>query len=70
MQRYDKPVRPSLSQAEYQRIAKEQAAERLRRGLADFTRPAQREQVMGATPAESRLNTAHRYQGVNRRGKK
>lgn len=67
--RVDKQIRPSLSSAEYNRIQKEQAAERARRGFKPFTRDARREEVMGATAAEARLNTAQRYSQVNRRNK-
>jgi len=68
VQRVDKQIQPSLSSAEYNRIAKAQAEERTRRGFKAFTRDARREEVMGATGAEARLNTAQRYSQVTRKG--
>jgi len=61
---------PPMSPADLLKHERAQALERSRRGFGDFTRPERREEVMGQTSGEARLQTTQRYSQVSRKKRK
>jgi len=59
-----------MSPADLLKHERAQALERSRRGFGDFTRPERREEVMGQTSGEARLQTTQRYSQVSRKKRK
>jgi hypothetical protein len=70
VQRSDSPLRPQLSQAEYQRLNQANAEERVRRGMIGYTRKQHAEYMAGQTAGESQIASGVRGTQVTYRGGK
>ena len=64
--RYRK-TRPALTPSEQAEIERRQGEERQARGFRVATRPERAEEILGYTPGENKLSSAHRMSQIKRK---